>query len=65
MEKMVNLLRFYYIDPEMALADANKKFFKRFDKVEQIVTARGKKMEECTIEELDEIWNSDEVRSDK
>ena len=62
---VVNLLRFYHIDPEMALADANKKFFKRFDKVEQIVTARGKKMEECTIEELDEIWNSDEVRSDK
>ena len=62
---VVNLLRFYHIDPEMALADANRKFFKRFDKVEQIVTARGKKMEECTIEELDEIWNSDEVRSDK
>ena len=61
----VNLLRFYHIDPEMALLDANKKFFKRFEKVEQIVTAQGKKMEECTLEELDAIWNSEEVRSAK
>lgn len=62
---VVNLLRFYKIEPEMALADANRKFFKHFDKVEQIVTSRGKKMEECTLDELDEIWNSDEVRSAK
>ena len=62
---IVNLLRFYHIEPEMALEDANRKFFKRFEKVEQIVTSHGKKMEECSLDELDAIWNSEEVKSAK
>lgn len=54
---VVNVLRFYHIDPEMALHEANNKFYKRFCKVEEIVKSQGKDMKECSLEELDAVWN--------
>lgn len=52
----VNVLRFYKIDPEMALREACNKFFGRFSEVERIIKARGKDMKACSLEELDEAW---------
>lgn len=54
---VVNVLRFYHIDPEMALHEANNKFYKRFCKVEEIVKSQGKDMKECSLEELDAVWD--------
>lgn len=54
---VVNVLRFYKIDPEMALHDANLKFYRRFSAVEKEVLASGRQMQDCTLEELDGIWN--------
>lgn len=54
---VVNVLRFYHIDPEMALHEANNKFYKRFCKVEEIIKSQGKDMKECSLEELDAVWN--------
>lgn len=54
---VVNVLRFYHIDPEMALREANNKFYRRFCGVEQIIKAQGKDMKGCTLEELDAAWN--------
>ncbi len=49
----VNVLRLLKVDPEVALASATEKFCKRFAYVE----AHCKKpMNECTPEELDELW---------
>ncbi len=50
---MVNLARWHKINPEIALANANKKFMKRFRKMEEITT---KKLEENSFEEFDKLW---------
>lgn len=54
---VVNVLRFFKIDPEMALHEANLKFYRRFSAVEREVLNSGRQMNECTLEELDAIWN--------
>ena len=57
MVAIVNLARFLDISAEDALRKTNKKFTSRFDKVEKILEKKGKKVEESTLEEMDEIWN--------
>lgn len=54
---VVNVLRFFKIDPEMALHEANLKFYRRFSAVEREVLNSGRQINECTLEELDAIWN--------
>lgn len=54
---VVNVLRFYKIDPEMALREANKKFYRRFKAVEETIKAQGREMKDCTLEEMDRVWN--------
>lgn len=49
----VNLSRHYGVDAEQALADATKKFSKRFNKVEEAVT---RDMQDMSIDELEEEW---------
>ncbi|EGQ7938736.1 nucleoside triphosphate pyrophosphohydrolase [Vibrio vulnificus] len=52
----VNLARHLQVNPEAALSKANLKFSNRFKQVEQGVHAKGKKLEECDLAELDAIW---------
>ena len=54
---VVNALRFYKVEPELALREANKKFMRRFSAVESEVKASGREMKDCTLDELDAIWN--------
>ena len=49
----VNLARWYKIDAEQALLRANKKFTKRFKKMEELAT---KSLEEYSYEEFDDLW---------
>lgn len=49
----VNLARWYKIDSEQALLRANKKFMKRFKKMEELAK---KPLEEYTYEEFDNLW---------
>lgn len=53
----VNLIRHLKANPELVLQQANKKFSERFQLVEQQVRDMGKEMGECTLNELDAIWN--------
>ena len=53
----VNTARFLNIDPEDALHAASDKFAARFRRVEDAVTAQGKRMEDMTLAQLDDIWN--------
>ena len=55
---VVNLARKSKLDAEAALHDATGKFVSRFGRVEDELQARGKKLGEVGLEELDEIWNS-------
>lgn len=49
----VNLARWYKIDAEQALLRANKKFTKRFKKMEEIAE---KPLEDYSFEEFDALW---------
>jgi ATP diphosphatase len=51
-----NLARHLEIDPEAALAGANLKFRRRFAAVEAGLAARGRRLEDATLEEMDELW---------
>ena len=54
---VVNLSRFYNIDPESALKKSTDKFIQRFNQVEQKITESGKKIEDSDLETMDKIWN--------
>lgn len=55
---LVNLCRFLNLSAEDSLRRANEKFSDRFRSVEKALKIDGKTMEEATLEEMDEIWNS-------
>jgi nucleoside triphosphate diphosphatase len=56
MFSVANLARYIHSDPESCLRRANQKFTRRFQSLEREVTRRGKKMRECSPEELESIW---------
>ncbi|HAK64161.1 MAG TPA: nucleoside triphosphate pyrophosphohydrolase [Alphaproteobacteria bacterium] len=52
----VNLARHLRLDPEAALRGANRKFEQRFAYIEQRLAKTGKKPADCTLAELDALW---------
>ncbi len=54
---LVNISRFLKTNPENALRSTIKKFNDRFHKIEQEIKSQSKKIEDCSLEEMDEIWN--------
>ncbi|MFS8629689.1 MAG: MazG family protein, partial [Bacillales bacterium] len=54
---LVNVARFYKINPEEALFAANQKFLRRFSHVEKRVKESGKTFADFTLEELDKFWD--------
>ncbi len=55
---VTSLARKLGIDSEEALYRATNKFIDRFEKVENAVIAQGKSVENMTMTELDEVWDS-------
>ena len=58
---LANLARWYQIDPESALREANQRFARRFAAIEREALAQGRALEEMTLEEMDTLW--EEVKS--
>jgi tetrapyrrole methylase family protein/MazG family protein len=54
---LVNIARFYKIDPEEAVSATNRKFYRRFTFIEKKVKELGLEIEALSLEQLDEIWN--------
>ena len=54
---VVNLARKCKLDAETTLQAATDKFVRRFNLLEDRVKAKGKKLGELALAELDEIWN--------
>ena len=54
---VANLARFLRFDPESCLRRANQKFKRRFQALEVEVEKRGRRVEDCSAEELDKLWN--------
>jgi MazG family protein len=55
---VVNLARKSGLDAEETLQTATDKFVARFNRVEDELRARDRKLGEANLEELDEIWNA-------
>lgn len=58
----VNLARKLDVDPEAALAEANRKFRRRFAHVEQALAARGKSLNDSDLTEMDALWEEAKLR---
>ncbi|BEP27899.1 bifunctional methyltransferase/pyrophosphohydrolase YabN [Helicovermis profundi] len=54
---VVNVCRFYKVNPEFALKETTEKFIRRFNFVEDSILAKDGKMEEISLKELDNLWN--------
>lgn len=54
----VNLARFEGLQAEDLLNRTIRKFITRFQAVEHAVHAQGKQMDQCSLEELDALWES-------
>jgi MazG family protein len=53
---VANLSRFLHFDPESCLRRANQKFQRRFQAMEQELLKRGKQLKECSLEEMEAVW---------
>jgi MazG family protein len=54
---MANIARHLKVDPEAALRDANAKFVRRFKSIETALAKEGRKPEDATLEEMDQLWD--------
>ncbi len=55
---VVNLARFENLQAEELLNRSTAKFVKRFQAIEKAVHASGRQLEDCTLKELDALWES-------
>jgi ATP diphosphatase len=53
---VVNLARHTSVNAESALIKANRKFEKRFRKVEQVIEKQGLSLEEANLEQMEAAW---------
>ncbi len=54
---VVNWCRFWQVDAEGALRDANEKFIRRFTLMEELILEQGLSIEALTLAEMDRFWN--------
>lgn len=54
---LVNIARFYGINPDNALELTNKKFRSRFNYVEEQTVRQGMNLKDMTLEQMDILWN--------
>lgn len=58
-----NLARHLNVDPEQALNAGNKKFYRRFAMLENIVGQTKQNINECSLDQLDAIWSGVKLRN--
>lgn len=55
---VVNLARWYEIDPESALRKANARFYARFKAIETAAQSQGRDLFDLSLDEMEAIWQS-------
>lgn len=60
---VINYVRFLNVDAENALEITNKKFIKRFTKMEEVAASNGHNLSNMTLKEMDAMW--DEIKKQK
>ena len=53
---LVNLARFVKVDAEQALRKTNAKFRSRFGHIERRLAEQGRKLQDASIDEMEELW---------
>lgn len=61
---IVNLARFLKVHPELALTQATNKFIGRFEKVEKSALEQGRKLNEMTLQEMDQLWEQAKLKNE-
>ena len=54
---LINVCRHFKINPDNALEQTNKKFVRRFEYIEKKAAECNKKLNEMSLEQMDELWN--------
>jgi tetrapyrrole methylase family protein/MazG family protein len=54
---LVNWARWLKVEPERALREANRRFARRFRRVEELAAARGMDLNQLGLAQLDELWD--------
>ena len=62
---VANIARFLGINPEIALARANRRFEGRFRYLEQKLKEKGIMLEEASLEEMEELWQESKGKERK
>ena len=60
---VTNIARHLGVEPEAALKLANRKFRRRFRHIERGLRARGRDLQEATLEEMEELWQEAKNKS--
>ena len=55
---LINYARFLNIDAENALERTNKKFIQRFTSMEKMALQQNKQLQNMTLTEMDDMWNT-------
>lgn len=55
----VNAARFAGVDPEQALTGSTDKFIRRFSGLEQAALAAGRKLEDMTLDEMEDLYQNE------
>ncbi len=58
LSSLVNLARWYDLDPEAALRESNAKFVRRFQYIEQRAAQQGRALQSLSPAEVDELWRA-------
>ncbi|MFS0881652.1 nucleoside triphosphate pyrophosphohydrolase [Metabacillus niabensis] len=54
---LINVGRYYNIEPEEALISTNRKFYNRFRYIETKALESGKSLQDMSLEEMDHFWD--------
>jgi tetrapyrrole methylase family protein / MazG family protein len=60
---VTNIARHLSVEPEAALKLANRKFRRRFRHIEERLRARGRDINEATLEEMEQLWQEAKNKS--
>lgn len=58
---LINYARISGINPDSALERTNIKFISRFQKMEQLASDKNLKLEDLSLEEMDELWDEAKI----
>jgi tetrapyrrole methylase family protein/MazG family protein len=59
---VVNLARWYQVEPESALREANRRFRDRFSYIEQQARLQGRSIADLSLDEMEAFWQAAKLR---